>query len=560
MKRALIFASAKIVLPAMQRPFVWKSDRITRLIDSLLRGFPLGTALLWKTSTMQRFRRFQSDIQPDAGITHDFESGNSSEKYLVLDGQQRLTSLFAAISGTYEGKRLFLNVLSGERRDKDPGDEYWDCRFLTEAEARELNAWPHPETGASGAVERTVFVRFQDLIQLEAAKAGLKANKRASELGLNSEQTAQIARAYLQCATALSSRIALQVHLIDEDPGDPTPIDEILEVFVRVNSGGLVLQKSDLLMSLLDLKWNDIQPELYRSVAAINQARPFNVTRDDILKSLLLANGCETRFDKLVGKRGNVEALAEDLPRHLPAVEHAWRSLTTLLMDECKISSERFFRGGHNSLLPFVQHFVLNPNANPAEKRRLVAAVYLTIMSGVFAGAEARMGRFTQSECARGKPFPFEKLARLVTANYGIKSLEELLSRHLDLALNIAHGGVSLDNNPENLQRDHIFPRATLLKDGVPLETANHYANFHFLRGTDNLNKSDTPPHEWFKKPGVQPAYTDDDLRERLLSWNLLQPGMFSTMLARRSEDIRARALKLFGFDAAEFDRILSGA
>ena len=170
------------------------------------------------------------------------------------------------------------------------------------------------------------------------------------------------------------------------------------------------------------------------------------------------------------------------------------------------------------------------------------------------------MGRFTQSECARGKPFPFEKLARLVTANYGIKSLEELLSRHLDLALNIAHGGVSLDNNPENLQRDHIFPRATLLKDGVPLETANHYANFHFLRGTDNLNKSDTPPHEWFKKPGVQPAYTDDDLRERLLSWNLLQPGMFSTMLARRSEDIRARALKLFGFDAAEFDRILSGA
>ena len=49
--------AGKIVLPAMQRPFVWNDDRIAKLIDSLLRGFPLGTTLLWKTATIQRFRR-----------------------------------------------------------------------------------------------------------------------------------------------------------------------------------------------------------------------------------------------------------------------------------------------------------------------------------------------------------------------------------------------------------------------------------------------------------------------------------------------------------------------
>ncbi len=107
--------AGKIVLPAMQRPFVWKEDRITRLIDSLLRGFPLGMTLLWKTATMQRFRRFQKDVQADAGITLDYESDTSTERYLVLDGQQRLTSLFVAIAGTYDGRRLFLDVLSGER-------------------------------------------------------------------------------------------------------------------------------------------------------------------------------------------------------------------------------------------------------------------------------------------------------------------------------------------------------------------------------------------------------------------------------------------------------------
>jgi len=546
--------AGKIVLPAMQRPFVWKDDRITKLIDSMLRGFPLGTALLWKTATMQRFRRFQKDVQPDAGIKVDFDSDDSTERYLVLDGQQRLTSLFVAIAGTYDGKKLFIDVLSGVKGDKDPGDAYWDCRFLTEKDAKELNAWPRPAGENSGPAERAVFVKFQDLTKLAAARAGVIATQRAAELGLDTTQTTRMTTSYLQGATVLASKTALQIHLIDEDAGEPMPVEEILEVFVRVNSGGLVLQKSDLLMSLLDLKWNDIQPELYRAVKEINTARPFNITRDDVLKSLLLARGSETRFDRLVADRGRVENLAADLPKLLPSVQAAWQSLTLLLMDQCKITSERFFRGGHNSLLPFVLYFVANPTPGPAEKRRLVVAVYAVLMSGVFAGAEARMGAFARKECVKGTPFALEKLARLVATHYGVSSLETLLSRHLDLALNIAHGGITLDNNPENLQRDHIFPRAMLEKQGSPPEKTNHYANFHFLRGKDNLNKSDTAPHDWFKKPGDQASYSDDDLKERLLTWDLLQPGQFPTMLEERTKLIHARALTLFGMKAADFD------
>lgn len=60
-----------------------------------------------------------------------------------------------------------------------------------------------------------------------------------------------------------------------------------------------MLQKSDLLMSLLDLTWNNIQPELQMLVRNINESRPFAFTRDDVLKSLLLVQSAETRFDKL---------------------------------------------------------------------------------------------------------------------------------------------------------------------------------------------------------------------------------------------------------------------
>jgi len=218
--------AGKIVLPAMQRPFVWKDDRITRLIDSMLRGFPLGTALLWKTATMQRFRRFQKDVYPDTGITVDFDSGHSTERYLVLDGQQRLTSLFVAIAGTYDGKKLFINALSGVRGDKDPGDTYWDCRFLTETEAKELNIWPRPVGEKNKSAERAVFVKFQDLTKLVAAKAGVKATESAAKLGLDPTQTTRMTTSYLQGATVLASKTALQIHLIDEDAGEPMPAEK----------------------------------------------------------------------------------------------------------------------------------------------------------------------------------------------------------------------------------------------------------------------------------------------------------------------------------------------
>jgi uncharacterized protein with ParB-like and HNH nuclease domain len=84
----------RMVLPAMQRPFVWQEDRIVRLIDSLLRGFPLGAVMLWKSRDVQRYRRFQKDIRTEELEDFSFDSGGADhDRYLVLDGQRRVTSL-----------------------------------------------------------------------------------------------------------------------------------------------------------------------------------------------------------------------------------------------------------------------------------------------------------------------------------------------------------------------------------------------------------------------------------------------------------------------------------
>ena len=547
-----MIGDGKIVLPAMQRPFVWKEDRITNLVDSLLRGFPLGMALLWRTRTTQRFRRFEKDVKPDSGITIDYEEASTGERYLVLDGQQRLTALYIALFGTYDSKRLYVDLLSGDRGEKDTSEAYWDCRFMTDADACKLNEWPKTDDVNS---KRAVFVRFDDMTKIRGLEIRPFVKKRATNLGLDTDQTDWLDQAYFRGSLLLSSDKALQFHLIDEDGEVQTPIEEILEIFVRVNSAGLVLLKSDLLMSLLDIELNNIQQRIYKAVDEINTARPFEITRDDVLKSLLIAVGSDTRFANLIGRSGQLKALTAGMDELLPIATQAWKTLEIILMDNCRINSGRFLRG-HNSLLPFVAYLMEHPAPGPGERRRMVAGIYIALMTGIFSSAEAKMGAFARNKCRRVESFPLAELAQMVAGYYGVSSLENLLSRYLDLTLNIAHGGITLDHNPDNLERDHIFPRATLAKQGVPDNLTNHYANFHFLRGKDNRNKSDTPPDVWFRKPGMQSPYSESELKERLLTWDLLESGNFPKLIEARTAEITRRAVAIFGMEEAEIDAL----
>ena len=193
------------------------------------------------------------------------------------------------------------------------------------------------------------------------------------------------------------------------------------------------------------------------------------------------------------------------------------------------------------------------------DRRKIVVGIYLSIMSGVFSGAEARMGAFAKNKVSVAQRFPLNELAALVRREYGITSLDDVLRRHLDLALNIAHGGITLDKNPEELQRDHIFPKSKLEKAGHSYELVNHYANFHFLRGSDNLNKLDKDPHEWFRNPGKDiPPYSDKDLEERLMAWGEINPGCFEAMIEQRGNRIRTKAEQLFGVTEEDLKKLFS--
>ena len=99
-------------LPNIQRQFVWKEEQIEKLYDSILREYPIGSLLIWRTKDPIKLRSFIKNFKSGLKITDFFQALTNTEKHLVLDGQQRLQSLFIGLKGMYSGKELYLNILS----------------------------------------------------------------------------------------------------------------------------------------------------------------------------------------------------------------------------------------------------------------------------------------------------------------------------------------------------------------------------------------------------------------------------------------------------------------
>jgi len=93
-------------LPNIQRPFVWSEDQICRLFDSIMREYPISTLLVWRTTSTIRRRKFIDNWKDSLRLSDFYVPEDPKRKGLVLDGQQRLQSLFIGLCGSFEGREL----------------------------------------------------------------------------------------------------------------------------------------------------------------------------------------------------------------------------------------------------------------------------------------------------------------------------------------------------------------------------------------------------------------------------------------------------------------------
>ncbi|WP_257615970.1 DUF262 domain-containing protein [Helicobacter pylori] len=286
-------------LPDIQREYVWlkKADekKIEQLFDSILRGYPIGSFLFWKLpkediaksdeqdSDKLNFQLYQFITNYDVRKPHNekirIEQINRDDLYIVLDGQQRLTSLYIGLKGTrtlkkkgarsdnaYEEKRLYLNLKHQPNMD-NPEDNY-QFEFHAKKPENDKKHW---------------WFKVGDILELKnvwnyAQEHGLKDN----ELDLLENL----------------SKTFHDKQLISFFEETEKNLNKVLNIFIRVNSGGVKLSYSDLLMSILTASFSsDIREKMNELVDALKDKGFSNMGQDQVLKTCLLLIGKDTTFE-----------------------------------------------------------------------------------------------------------------------------------------------------------------------------------------------------------------------------------------------------------------------
>ena len=229
---------------------------------------------------------------------------DDKKKCLVLDGQQRLQSLFIGLRGSYDGKELYLDILSGELAA--PDDVQYKFKFIDPQTA----AFPH--------------IRFKDIV-FSDDKPRVVADGIAA-LGGQTLTTAETDKIkdhvdLIRETFFNESGIAYQELDSIEQP-DLYTEDDVVEIFIRANSGGTRLGKSDLLFSLLTSAWEEADDKMEILLDELNK-QGFAFTRDFILKT------CLTLLDQ--GARYEVEKFRKAGVRE--SIEKEWDDITMATKD-----------------------------------------------------------------------------------------------------------------------------------------------------------------------------------------------------------------------------------
>lgn len=482
----------RIVLPAIQREFVWNSDRIEKLFDSLFRGYPIGVVLLWDTTEAIQYRTFVADHSRSASDVYKVNEGDTVQ--LVLDGQQRLTSLYIALRGSIDGRKLHFDVLSGRSSDI-ASEEKFSFRFMTPEEAKDRNAEAREEDDEDAVP--THYVALTDFSGPSApGKALRKELDGAFDLGDEDEERL-IENLRLPLAIMTDRRGLLQEQVIDEGlpKGDASrkTVFDILEIFMRINTQGINLTRSDLILSMLRLHWPDATDALPKFIQNVNANSNIKIDTDFIIRCIFSVAGLGTRLDiSLLRKAKNVEKVKAAYDKTTEAI----RSAVDFAQDECGMGSVKLLNG-LNTLVPVVHYLASKkkPIVANAEKADLRRAVYLIAFSGVLTKhSDSRPGGLIR-EALNGDPkkFPYKRVARYVTVKTRIeKAGNQLFGNHVPLALALVQG----KNDGKTLyarnvaETDHIFPRAKHGDD--PL--INDIGNLWFLPQHVNRSKTDAAP------------------------------------------------------------------
>jgi len=557
------------LMPAIQREFVWGPDQITKLVDSLMRGYPVGSFLLWdvKPETAQEYTfyefltNYHERDNPYADkATVPARSGTTA----VLDGQQRLTSLnialygsyaerrrYARFAGVYPVKRLYLNLVD-EPDDEELGTKY-DLQFLADWEAAPVDG------------EADKWFRVGAILDL--ANSGPAIMRELEQRGIAGSVDAF--QRLFDLYEAVRMLKPMNYFLVTDQDAD-----KVLEIFVRVNSGGTPLSYSDLLLSMATNQWQelDAREEVRSLVSELNSnaGRQFSFTKDVVLKTALTITDVDLRFKVSNFTQTNMAKVEEGWPQ----IEGALLRAATLLQQFGY--SERNLTA--NSVIVPIAYYLhlrgagdsyLDSTADAADRLALQRWVTRSLVKrGIWgSGLDTLLTRIRdvlRTNSTNGFPVAAVEEAMAAVGKslaFDNAEIDELLNlkyagQRTFSVLSVLYPGLDLS---KRFHEDHIFPKSRfskkkLLDAGVPFDRIDDYLaavnllpNLQLLAGTANIEKQDGLPAEW-----IDTAFPSEDKRATYLAENDLD-GLpldladFTAFFEQRKQRIRTRLLATLG-------------
>jgi len=548
----------EIVLPAIQRDFVWNEPETEMLLDSIMRGYPIGIALLWETYNDIQYRSFEREFRQ--GTLHSYRDNSERRRLrVVLDGQQRLQSLYIALHGQRDGRSVYLDVLSGQPRD-DAEEERYLFDFLTPEEANADNEVVLEQAALGRDADTPMWwVSVRELFTMPSRGRRDLSKELTHRLQLSDDEAASLDENLATFDEVFTRQESiLKLATLDENLPAESPYrkseTDVLEVFVRINRQGTALSRSDLIFSMLKLNWKESAEGLPEFVDAINNGNSFDLDTDFVVRCLFAVSGLGGKLDiDLLRKQANVAALQRSYDQCCDAI----RATVDFVQNECSCQSSRLL--GNSTMLVPIAHYLYGlprhevPNDQVANLR---TAVYLFGLAKPFSRyGESRVGNFVREAselCADGNhTFPLELAIRRVREWERVESIEDLAESNHLLALHLVQGlsGARVQYSRNAPEVDHIFPRSELRKRKYDEEDINDLANFWILAKGKNGNKSNRKPKDYFA-----------DVNKTSLNKALIDPGLldyrsFRRFIRERREAMLERLEAKLGLTDADLER-----
>ena len=517
----------KFLLPAIQRKFVWSSDQIEVLFDSIMRGYPINSFMLWnvKSESIKNDYKFYEFLKEYRAL---FQEDNPyitttgwSDFFAIIDGQQRLTSLYIGLKGSYAYKmprkrwkndeeclptrKLYINLSSRlpENDERNERKMVYDFKFLSKDDFDRLN-----DKEDLFLVKDIYLYREQDDLE---------------DFMGNRSWHDETDKRFAKGALRKLREVVFKDTLINYYQEENQDVDTVLDIFIRTNSGGEPLSFSNLLMSITTAYWKRDARKEFKSLKDSVYANNFIISEDLILKCCLVLFNDNVKFQVKNFNPGNVEVFDDNWDRIKKCITTSFELLKKWGFNDSSLRAK-------NAIIPIVYYVyyhnleseILKDNKHNDEKAAMRKWLCISLLKGVFGGQSDSVLTGIKDvlrENERVEQFPFDEIKARFASN-GAKSLslsdeeiEDLLKTQKDapncypiLALLYSH----LHYDTVAYHKDHLHPASKFekLKESdfknqkqyefyTNKENWNSILNLQLLSGDTNESKNDEDLATW---------------------------------------------------------------